>query len=283
MGFIYKIVNDINDKVYIGQTECSIQDRWLAHCNDSKYKDHNRPLYCAFNKYGIEHFKIELVEQCDTHLLSEREQYWIAEFDSYNNGYNATLGGEGTQYYDYKLIKEKWESGLSSLEVAKLMGCSERTVFRALNAYDIDPLLRKQRGHEKQSKAVYMLDLNTLEIIQRFPSMNEAARFIGDNARSSGIGRTCGDMSKSAYGYRWKYVDDNLNQEAYNKSLSKVDGRNRGTSIYKLDPDTEEILAEYCSIAEAARSVGGNRSTQNGISKAYQKNTIYYGYKWRLK
>ena len=283
MGFIYKIINDVNNKVYIGQTERSLQDRWLAHCNDSKRQEQNRPLYHAFRKYGIEHFWIELVEQCDTQVLNEREQYWIAEFDSYNNGYNATLGGEGTQYYDYGLIKEKWESGLSSLEVAKLMGCSERTVFRALNAYDIDPLLRKQRGIAKQSKAVYMLDLNTLKIIQQFASMNEAARFIGDNAHSAGIGRVCGDMSKRAYGYRWKYVDDSLNQQVYNENLFKVDGRSRGTSIYKLDPDTEEILAEYNSIAEAARSVGGNRSTQNGIGKAYQKNTVYYGYKWRLK
>ena len=47
-------------------------------------------------KYGIEHFTIEAIEECPINILSEREKYWISEFDSYHNGYNATLGGDGS-------------------------------------------------------------------------------------------------------------------------------------------------------------------------------------------
>ena len=93
MAYIYKIVNDINNKVYIGKTEFSIEKRFKEHCRDSKKEHQNRPLYNAMNKYGIEHFKIELIEECNN--PEEREIYWIQHFDSYKNGYNATLGGDG--------------------------------------------------------------------------------------------------------------------------------------------------------------------------------------------
>lgn len=56
-GYIYIIKNDINNKVYIGKTIQSINQRFNQHKKDRHRKgfDH-RPLYRAFNKYGIEHF-----------------------------------------------------------------------------------------------------------------------------------------------------------------------------------------------------------------------------------
>ena len=64
----------------------------------------NRPLYNAFNKYGIEHFSIHLIEECDENILGEREKYWIKYYNSKENGYNATLGGDGSTLYDYDEI-----------------------------------------------------------------------------------------------------------------------------------------------------------------------------------
>ena len=64
MGFIYKIINNINDKVYIGKTDFSIEKRWAEHKKDSQKDLKNRPLYRAMNKYGIENFSIEIVEEC---------------------------------------------------------------------------------------------------------------------------------------------------------------------------------------------------------------------------
>lgn len=61
------------------------------------------------NKYGPEHFHIELIEETDN--PEERERYWIQYYGSYHNGYNATLGGDGKSWlelpeeqiiYDYK-------------------------------------------------------------------------------------------------------------------------------------------------------------------------------------
>ena len=75
MGYIYKIVNDINNKIYIGKTEYSIEKRFQEHINDSKKKYKNRPLYDAINKYGIKHFKIEQIEECQNQDLNKREKY----------------------------------------------------------------------------------------------------------------------------------------------------------------------------------------------------------------
>ena len=51
------------------------------------------PIHKAIHKYGIENFEFSIVEECDKSLLDDRECYWIRFYDSYNNGYNATIGG----------------------------------------------------------------------------------------------------------------------------------------------------------------------------------------------
>ena len=82
----------------------TIAQRFIKH--KSYYKTNltnsNRPLYNAFSKYGLENFIIEEIEKIPNNLLNEREQYWIKYYDTYNNGYNATLGGDATILYDYK-------------------------------------------------------------------------------------------------------------------------------------------------------------------------------------
>ena len=75
MGYIYKITNTLNDKVYIGQTVKSLQKRFTQHKNNS-----NKPyfsqivLYKAFNKYGIENFTFEQIEEVPNDCLDEREK-----------------------------------------------------------------------------------------------------------------------------------------------------------------------------------------------------------------
>ena len=99
MGYIYKISNSINDKLYIGKTCTTLSNRWSHHISDyTKYDWH---LYRAMRKYGIENFSIELVEECEDNKLNEQEQYWINYYNSYNNGYNMTLGGEGASGNNY--------------------------------------------------------------------------------------------------------------------------------------------------------------------------------------
>lgn len=99
--FIYKITNTKNNKVYIGQTERSLEKRWSEHrkmlLKDTHYNQH---LQAAWNKYGGVNFLFSLVEKFDNQMnfdINMLEKYWICHYNSSNplNGYNKTLGGEG--------------------------------------------------------------------------------------------------------------------------------------------------------------------------------------------
>lgn len=86
---IYKIVNTLNDKVYVGSA-IDIETRWRRHKKMLvECSHHSKKLQNSYNKHGIDNFSYEIIELCEKHLLTEREQYWIGFFDSYNNGYNS--------------------------------------------------------------------------------------------------------------------------------------------------------------------------------------------------
>ena len=98
MGQIYIIENIINNKLYVGKTQYTIKERWKSHISDMKRNKGNSKLYNAITKYGIDNFTWEPIYQSKDgeHCLSVMESYFINEYDSFNNGYNLTLGGEGS-------------------------------------------------------------------------------------------------------------------------------------------------------------------------------------------
>jgi len=112
-SYIYKIKNNINNKIYVGCTTKPIEQRFVEHIQRSKNNKFNKTkLYYSFKKYGIENFSIELIEECDEKLMFIREIEYIKEFNSYNNGLNSTEGGEGCLGYKHsddirKKISEK--------------------------------------------------------------------------------------------------------------------------------------------------------------------------------
>lgn len=98
---IYKITNNINNKVYIGLTTCSLKYRWSKHITESKNIKNTKHLYKAMRKYGIENFSIEVIDTTDDFKeLGKLERYYISVYDSQNpdKGYNLTAGGESNQY-----------------------------------------------------------------------------------------------------------------------------------------------------------------------------------------
>ena len=212
-GKIYKIYNDVNDKLYIGKTVSSIEKRFQEHCDDSKKERcEKRPLYNAMNKYGIEHFFIELIEECDLKELSEKEIYWIGYYKSYKNGYNATLGGDGKILYDYDLIVQLYQNGLTGKEIANQLVCDIDTVRKALLSAGLNP---NDNMIKLLSKKVEMHDKETNELLKIFDSQMDAGRWLKENnktedkklSRVSGrIGDVCNGKRKTAYGYKWKRI-----------------------------------------------------------------------------
>ena len=98
-GTLYVITNKINGKQYIGKTYSTIEERFKQHILDSKKeKNKDRDLYKAFNFFGVENFAILELGKFDENILEEKEIEYIAKYDTYKNGYNQTLGGDGKRY-----------------------------------------------------------------------------------------------------------------------------------------------------------------------------------------
>ena len=217
MSKIYKIINDINDKVYVGKTEHSIEKRFAEHCSDSqKREEEKRPLYSAMRKYGTNHFSIELIEECPLEESSLREQYWIGYYNGYTKGYNATLGGEGKAKIDREKIFALWQEGKALRDIALDTGHDENWLSQILQSLGVNKDDIVERGRKKHSKSVHMLDKNTNEILKTFSSTREAARYLiqsfelaakNEGSYSQHISEVCRGLRKTCQGYKWQYAN----------------------------------------------------------------------------
>lgn len=211
MAYIYKITNKINGKSYVGKTERTVEERWNEHCNDfTKERCRNRPLYRAMNKYGVENFYIETIEE--TSSPEERECFWIEHFQSFKKGYNATIGGDGKRYLDYDLIISTYQELKNANEVAKRLGISTDSVYTAIHQNGI-VLSSQEVNKEYYGKTIKMFSKQK-EYQQSFASLKDAARYLIDNHLTkdgaiSGITshiRQCANgKRKTAYGFVWSW------------------------------------------------------------------------------
>jgi group I intron endonuclease len=99
MGCIYRILNKVNGKSYIGQTVYDNPNRrWNTHKSNYTKLKHNEHLYRAMRKHGIDNFEFSIICSCSKDELSNLEINYIKEFNTFGKlGYNMTSGGEGTR------------------------------------------------------------------------------------------------------------------------------------------------------------------------------------------
>ena len=276
MPYIYKIENKINNKVYIGKTLYTIERRWKQHQQNLKREDlKHLKLYNAILKYGIDNFIISEVEQVDDFKnLSKREQYWINYYDSFYNGYNCSLGGDGLQLYDYDLIWQLWEEGKTIKQIAELMSCNVFVVRTCLDLHSVSTEERKERSIENVLKtyndlkqSVFQIDINTNEIINSFDSISSAAKAIkGD---SSYLSKICRD-NKIAYGYKWSYNGKPVSKRNFSKR-----------PVEQIDLKTGNVINTYESISAAAKAINGDSSYLSKVCRGIQKSSKGFG--WRFK
>lgn len=209
-GYIYKITNKINNKIYIGQTARDIDSRYYEHKKCAENTNTNQPLYNAMRKYGVEAFKVDLVEECDESMLNDREIYYIDKYDSYKNGYNATLGGDGRPTTDYEeLAKDFIATGQSMTAYAAEHGIKDTTIRNALRATDqLDEYkeIHPEYNPRFNTVAVNMLDKKTGKLIETFESISKALRFLDKDKDKGHIKAVCTGNRQTAYGYKWQYA-----------------------------------------------------------------------------
>ena len=209
MPYIYKITNLINGKLYIGKTSNSIKERWKEHISDSqKERCEKRPLYDAFNKYGIDNFQIEKIEEVENDdIACERENYWIEQLRTYVgfddcNGYNATLGGDSRRLYDYKeLAKAYLELGTIAAVINKY-NCDWKTVNLARKENNIEII------NKPNKKTIKRISPTGEEKI--YESITKAAYDFPEKATETARHNISRAVNKgnTAYGYKWFYLDE---------------------------------------------------------------------------
>ena len=258
MGFIYIIKNKINNKVYIEQTTNTVQYRFAQHLTNADLEYKNGHLYNAMKKYGKENFYVETIEEVSNKNLNEREIYWIAYYDSFNNGYNSTIGGEGNKKINYEDVIKDWNNGLTVANIKQKYNISNACILKIFNLYNISFEERMIRfGQSKQQ--------NTDEKILELWNLGYGLREIKKNFGGSR------DVIKKQL-LRQGITEE----EIWQRGLAK---RGRPVEQYSLN---DEYIATYNTAAEAARALGHSNGGNIGSAAKGQRATAY-GYKWKYK
>lgn len=136
-GYIYKITNKVNGKSYIGQTRYTIEFRWRQHI----HKKDNTYFHNAIKKYGVDNFIVEKLEECNIEDLNEKEIYYIAKYNTFKDGYNLTIGGDGNRTLllddKYEEISSLYLSGFSSNKIATLYKVDKASIVKILKQLGI--------------------------------------------------------------------------------------------------------------------------------------------------
>lgn len=231
-GYIYKLTCTITGKVYVGKT-IDINRRMMQHSKITpKYSHH---LANAIKKYGIDNFKEEIIFEVEAEdravlnaALSNAEKSYIKQYDSYRNGYNSTIGGEGTNRFHWLESSKKKisESMKKFFKSAKGKAQIKHTIFcnknREISKETRERIGRGNKGKRMPEEAkikirnyqlvnayskhipVLQYDLDN-SLLNRFNSITDAAKSI--NKDTSHIVSCCKGRRKTAYGFIWKYEE----------------------------------------------------------------------------
>lgn len=221
-GYIYKITNLINGKMYIGKTIHEPPElRWKEHKRERiKERVKNRPLYRALNKYGVENFSFEIIEKVEDNL-EEKEKYYIEYYRTYVGykdckGYNGTLGGDGAPYLNLN-EKEVIEYHVTTGEycvgkTAEYFNVERGTIKKILKKYNIIWFssidIHKINLYLSQG-AIIQVDPTNSYVINMFSSYNEANENLNKHLKNDGIFNACTKSNThKAFGYYWYKEED---------------------------------------------------------------------------
>jgi group I intron endonuclease len=128
---IYRAVNTVNGKSYIGKTEKTLEVRRDLHIATAKQQS-QFAFHRAIAKYGIDAFEWHVLETCDSlEKLNDKEKDYIKLYESFGlKGYNMTAGGEGqcgwnpstetrALWSEQRKGKSPWNKGTAKLKKTK--------------------------------------------------------------------------------------------------------------------------------------------------------------------
>lgn len=184
MGYIYMLIDKRNGKKYVGKHNGKKTNYWSSGLIPNRIA----------NKHGKEVFDKVILEDNITsdNLLNEKEIHYIALYNTFEEGYNSTIGGEGGGHWIYNKTdeeleeikrkkSEKMKGRVFSEETRKKMSESAKNKFFTKEHRDnIGRAVSKRGGipHTKETKA-------KLSKIMSGRKNPEHSKFMSDNNPSA--------------------------------------------------------------------------------------------------
>ncbi len=198
---IYSITNVVTGDMYIGQTIQDFEKRWKSHISALNRGNHdNEYLQRSWNKYGEDAFKFKAIHYCDElDILNDLEKYYIKKYDTYNNGFNMTEGGdyflneipeeirkkrlenlkkvtrERSDYTEPQIAKVKEllskleNSPISIKKISKLTGVRENIIYSIKN---LDSWIDVRSDLNEKIKQLNFIECRNKKIIEDLYSYN---------------------------------------------------------------------------------------------------------------
>lgn len=243
VGYIYKITNKTNNKIYIGQTtKTRATDRFSQHRYLARHPEQESSpsyLHRAMAVEGVDNFAFEVLESLPDEQLDEREVYWIKKLNSkVPNGYNLTEGGEGSVGHSRpQTLEERLKRQESNIQYYMDHPEAREKISERTKALWENPEYRKKVTESNR------------KFYAEHPDM-----FKGENNPFYGKHHT-------------------------EESLEKIHAaaKKRQTPIAQLDKDTFELIKIYDGVKEAEAAL---KVSHGWLSKAARAGKIAYGYRW---
>lgn len=174
-GFIYVIKNRINNKLYIGQTTQSVENRFKQHLKCLK-SNSVQLISKAIKKYGKSNFYVEILEECLIEELNTKEEYYIELYNSFNDGYNLCKGGNQSRkpklQLDVPLVIELYMGGNSTRNIAKQFNVCHTVILNLLRENNVERRPKNNNLPDKTKISEVLLK----ELLQKELSIREIAR-----------------------------------------------------------------------------------------------------------
>ena len=178
-GYIYFIVNKLTNEYYVGQTT-NYSRRKNEHLSKLRENKHPNPkLQSSFNKYTEDNFDFSYLkyENIEKQELDQLEINFIKEKNSYENGFNLTLGGTGGNtrtnlklnfdQYCFAYFGNKEYQGMTN-QTSKFLNCDSSTISALVREISYDEYRRMAQDLPQDKKDEYLQ-----EFIQQFDLENK--------------------------------------------------------------------------------------------------------------
>lgn len=272
MGYVYRIEFP-DGKSYIGATRKTPEERLARHIYQSKI-DSNRKVYQAIRLFGTDDLKIHVLfhsNEIDFNDLLEKERYFISKYNSIEEGYNTTHGGEGGKlnlgkdnHFYGKHHSEETKKKLSnyrkgkhlSEETKKKIGSSSLGKHHKKESID----LMKKIAKDKNGKKVICVTTG-----KTFESVTDCSEFY--NVCRSDIRKICERKRATAKGLVFSWLEDD--------SKPITDSRNipiQCVETGKIFDSTKQACEQMGLRSQHVSAVlNGRQKTTKGFSFIYAR------------